>query len=810
MKVLLECLKILAKNRINIFIGITAFLISIIIFIAQIISSKDVLEVEKKAYLKSIKIINLLKDSIILLLICWISSIFKYFNYIKLINILYIIIELLINISIIIISFKVIKQFKDIIYIYINIDKKKNILLKYINELINKYERELSKYTINYKNNRDFLLNKINNNRLKYQVTYDNTNKYEIKYNKSGYIENINYKKLNKIIKKLDDNESIIITKLPGDKIYINETIFITNNDKYANELLNIIKLDDNNTYNEIQLHNVFKQLIESESNNNIFDINNLLTEIYLDLINNKKDEIIAIFNNELYSEYNDKFIILNKLNDYDVHKLKLRILFLKRILSKIISNENNNNYSISIIDFINEICTIMLLRVNNSEDFIDYYVDDITNYLLVITKNNKLYETVLYNLLYIIVILLNNKLIKEYEILVNNLYIDDDLLLKYNYNIEFILGIIKLYIVLDTKDKEHNTSFVIDNKLVLKNNYDKLCNMFLDNQNIEISKFISTYKKSNRIRQCSNIMDFLVLKEKYSKHHFGVYISIGDLLNYIFANKYLSIYYDKNNALKYLSIDDNKILYNIKKFHLNSNLKDIITIEEYMILEINEYIDDMILIINNKYQNYINNLDITKEIEEYINYLINMLDINNLYNGIIPIENKNIVRHKEYTIKDNIPKESFKINLTKNAFKNYEKEFNKYIIDKINNVLINNSIKIEKSLDEVLKSIKDISNYIILTNITIYRKIGNIYKYKDINIPVYKILNNNYFNKDNIILINKKYLPIIKTYKLSNNNDYKKVDINIVNKGMVSIKMYLNIDITINKNNKLYSLKGR
>lgn len=136
-KILLKISYILNSDiRRDIFIGITGLMVAIVIFIAEVISNKKY-EVEKRVILSKTNIINSMKFCIFIYFIMFISSIIKCsydsstkFAYMQC-DVLYIILQLTINVLILIFMYKTFNIFK--ISVKLNIDK------EYFNKELDNY-----------------------------------------------------------------------------------------------------------------------------------------------------------------------------------------------------------------------------------------------------------------------------------------------------------------------------------------------------------------------------------------------------------------------------------------------------------------------------------------------------------------------------------------------------------------------------------------------------------------------------------------------------------------------------------------------
>lgn len=219
--------------RRDIFIGVTGLMVAIIIFIAEIISNKKY-ELEKRVILSKTEIIKNMKFCIFIYFMMFVSSIVKCsydspteYVYIQS-DVLFIILQILIDILILIFMYKTFNIFK--ISVKLNIDKEyfNKELDSYVNKRSMEIEKEASKKSLknvkklkqdfeNYLKNK----NKLSNDTL--SVGFSEESYIPIYTNKRGIIKNYNYKKIDSMIENIDN----ISNEESKDYLPANEPVFV-------------------------------------------------------------------------------------------------------------------------------------------------------------------------------------------------------------------------------------------------------------------------------------------------------------------------------------------------------------------------------------------------------------------------------------------------------------------------------------------------------------------------------------------------------------------------------------------------------
>lgn len=351
---ILKTLYILNSDiRRDIFIGVTGLMVAIIIFIAEVISNKKY-ELEKRVILSKTKIIKNMSFCIFIYFMIFVSSIVKCsydpptkYDYIQS-DILFIILQLLIDILILIFMYKTFNIFK--ISVKLNIDKEyfNKELDSYINKRSIEVEKEASKKSLkNIKKLKQNFANYVKNkNRLSNDalvVGFSNESYMPIYTNKRGIIKAYNYKKIDSIIENIDnisndesmdylyaDEPIFIFAKQIGDKVEKNSIIgyCLKGYKKYFKDFSNFIIYDENSMYvgdeiklineNLLELANDFSEPDDFDDNNRLFNYFNYLYQNDLNGVRNlsiyQLEEMAKIIYKDRYKN-NSYAIFLNRIS---------------------------------------------------------------------------------------------------------------------------------------------------------------------------------------------------------------------------------------------------------------------------------------------------------------------------------------------------------------------------------------------------------------------------------------------------------------------------------------------------------------
>lgn len=494
--------------RRDIFIGITGLMVAIIIFIAEVISNKKN-ELEKRVILNKTNIINNMKFCITIYFIMFISSIVKcsYDSPTEIIyiqcDVLYIILQLIINVLMLVFMYKTFNIFK--ISVKLNIDKEyfNKELDNYIKKRSMDIEKAASKKSLRNikKLKQDF------ENYLKYKNSLSNDslgvgfseNLYTPIYtSKRGIIKNYNYKKIDLIIESIDnisneetkdylpnDEPIFVFTRQIGDKVEKNSIVgYCLNGYKaYFKDFYNCIVYDENSMYigdeiklineNLFELANSFSEPDDFDDNNELFNYFNYL---YQNDLNGVRKFSIYQLEETARLVYKDKY----KNNKY--------VVFLNSISSLAYSNDNYDEYQqISRLIFF---LYYQQLQIDGNDikkvayNFANQYFK--YDYFSIKKKSDiRFYDELMSNLLRFICVLIRGKKFDVIFILFKNIlleydkYISDDFDEKDILNLQFATGIIQCLMMLIDKenvsdeDKKEITNIISWARKYFINTYD-------------------------------------------------------------------------------------------------------------------------------------------------------------------------------------------------------------------------------------------------------------------------------------------------------------------------------------------------
>lgn len=808
--------------RRDIFIGITGLTVAIIIFIAEVISSKEY-ELEKRVILSKTNIINNMKLCIFIYFIMFLSSIVKStydppneIIYIQS-DVLYIILQLTINVLILVFMYKTFNLFK--ISVKLNIDKEyfNKELDSYVNKRSVEIEKEASKKSLknikklkqdfeNYLENR----NSLSNDSL--GVGFSEEVYTPIYTNKRGIIKNYNYKTIDSIIESIDntsieetmdyhpnDEPIFVFTRQIGDKVEKNSIVgyCLKNYKKYFKDFSNCIVYDENSMYigDEIKLINEnLLELANNFSEPNDFDDNNKLFNYFNYLYQNDLNGVrkFSIYQLEETANlvYKDKY----KNNKYAV--------FLNSISSLAFSNDNYDDYQqISRLIFFlyyqqlkidgNDIKKVAYNFANNYFKY-DYFS---------IRKNSdiRFYDELMANLLRFICVLIREKKFDVISILFKNvllehdMHINDDFEEKDILNLQFATGIIQcLMMLIDKKetseeDKKAITNIIHWTKQYFINTYDAWQ---------IIINFKKYYYKKTSIQDVYDHLEFDFIDHEYLSSWSGWHIDEKIILKELLcAFKIRTVF---NDSINYDEITKDD------KYYYKSLLEMISSTEQTKfekVLNINNSNNN-----SNSNSNLIESLklaisDSEKKEEEYIkNHQLDNKKMND-FEKIIKEEaiknneledylNKlNKIEYIDFKIKrvcgtnQLIPRDIF--------FEDYggyeivaeqlggifgpakEKEFIK-IIDSI-------SKTVENDLNDIIKTTNNIEDYLLITNYTNYDLINGYDGYSDFVLIDEKKLEIIKFPQiRSIYLIEKKDLPKLQYCKFNEELNQDNIDGNL------------------------------
>lgn len=797
--------------RRDIFIGITGLTVAIIIFIAEVISNKEY-ELEKRVILSKTNIINNMKFCIFIYFIMFLSSIVKstYDSPNEIIyiqsDILYIILQLTINVLILVFMYRTFNLFK--VSVKLNIDKEyfNKELDIYVNKRSMEIEKEASKKSLknikklkqdfeNYLGNR----NNLSNDSL--GVGFSEEVYTPIYTKKRGIIKNYNYKTIDSIIESIDnisieetmdyhpnDEPIFVFTRQIGDKVEKNSIVgyCLKNYKKYFKDFSNCIVYDENSMYigDEIKLINEnLLELANKFSEPNDFDDNNKLFNYYNYLYQNDLNGVrkFSIYQLEETARlvYKDKY----KNNKYAV--------FLNSISSLAFSNDNYEEYQqISRLIFF---LYYQQLKIDGNDlkkvayNFANHYFK--YDYFS-IRKNSDIryYDELMANLLRFICVLIREKKFDVISILFKNIllehdrHINDDFEEKDILNLQFAAGIIQCLIMLmDKKDTSEEDKKAIINIIHWTKQY--FINTY-DAWQIVIN-FKKYYYKKSSIQDVYDHLEFDFVDHEYLSSWSGWHIDEKIILKELLcAFKIRNVF---NDSINYDEITkDDKYYY--------KNLLEMISSTEQTKFE------KVLNINNSNNSNLIESLklaisDAENKEEEYIkNHQLDKKKLND-FERIIKEEALKSNQLEDYLINLNkIEKIDFKIKRVCGInqliprdifFEDYggyeivaeqlgdifkpakEKEFIK-IIDSISKTY-------ENDINDIIKITDNIEDYLLITNYTNCDIINGYDGYSDFVLVDEKKLEIMKFPQiESLYLVEKNDLPKLQYCKFNEelNND--------------------------------------
>ena len=802
--------------RRDIFIGVTGLMVAIIIFIAEVISNKKY-ELEKRVILSKTDIIKNMKFCIFIYFIMFLSSIVKCsydsptdYVYIQS-DVLYIILQLLINFLIVRFMYKTYKIFK--ISVKLNTDKEyfNKELDNYINQRSMEIEKEACEESLKNikKLKQDFEKYLIGKNKLSndaISIGFSEDSFIPIYTNKRGVIKNYNYKKIDSIIENIDNisseeskdylpgNEPVFVfAKQIGDKIEKNSIIgyCLKGYKKYFKDFSNCIIYDENSMYvgDEIKLINEnLLELANDFSEPNDFDDNNKLFNYFNYLYQNDLNGVRKISIYQL--EEMARIIYKNRYKNYRY------AIFLNRISSLAYSNDNYDEYQqISrVIYFL----YYQQLKIDGNDvkkvayNFANHYFK--YDYFS-IKKNSdiRFYDELMSNLLRFICDLIREKKFDVISILFKNIllehdrHISDDFDEKNILNLQFSIGIIQcLMMLIDNKDissddKKEIINIINWTKQYFINTYDawqivinfkKYCNRKSSIQevydNLEFDFIDHEYLSS---WSGWHIDDKIILKELL--YAFKIRTVFKDSINYDEITKD-DKYYFKNLLELMSSTEKTKFEQKLNLYFSNGNL-----IESLKLVISDAERKEKEHIKNNQLDN--NKVkDFEKIIKETV-FKNNQLE--DYLNSLNKIEKFDMTIKRVCGINQLIPREVFFKDC--GGYESIAEQFGKIFETAKEEEFINKIDSISKlsvdDVDEVINKIEKIEDYLIITNYLNCDNIKNYDMYSDsIVINGKKLEIMKIPQIESIYLIEKKYLPKLQYCNFDENFDKNNIDGNL------------------------------
>lgn len=799
--------------RRDIFIGVTGLMVAIIIFIAEVISNKKY-ELEKRVILSKTDIIKNMKFCIFIYFIMFLSSIVKCsydsptdYVYIQS-DVLYIILQLLINFLIVRFMYKTYKIFK--ISVKLNTDKEyfNKELDNYINQRSMEIEKEACEESLKNikKLKQDFEKYLIGKNKLSndtISIGFSEDSFIPIYTNKRGVIKNYNYKKIDSIIENIDNisseeskdylpgNEPVFVfAKQIGDKIEKNSIIgyCLKGYKKYFKDFSNCIIYDENSMYvgDEIKLINEnLLELANDFSEPNDFDDNNKLFNYFNYLYQNDLNGVRKISIYQL--EEMARIIYKNRYKNYRY------AIFLNRISSLAYSNDNYDEYQqISrVIYFL----YYQQLKIDGNDvkkvayNFANHYFK--YDYFS-IKKNSdiRFYDELMSNLLRFICDLIREKKFDVISILFKNIllehdrHISDDFDEKNILNLQFSIGIIQCLMML------------IDNKDISSDDKKEIINII----NWTKQYFINTYdawqivinfkKYCNRkssIQEVYDNLEFDFIDHEYLSSWSGWHIDDKIILKeLLYAFKFRTVFKDSINYDE-ITKDDKYYFKNLLEL-MSSTEKTKFEQELNLHFSNGNLIESLELVISDaerKEKEYIKNNQLDKnKVKDFEKIIKETVFKNNqledYLNSLNKIEKFDMTIKRVCGINQLIPREVFFKDC--GGYESIAEQFGKIFETAKEEEFINKIDSISKlsvdNVDEVINKIEKIEDYLIITNYLNCDNIESYDMYSDsIVINGKKLEIMKIPQIESIYLIEKKYLPKLQYCNFDEDFDKNNID---------------------------------
>lgn len=769
-------------NALSLFCGVTGILIAVVIFVAEIISDRNTLKIEKKILLNNIDILKLIFDTVfvfiffLLLFIVNDTSFFCLLDGVALLAYCFLIVSIIIYI--IYISCKVYKCFKSIIMYKIND--------KYRFEMIKAY---LNKEVSIYYNEKDLLKNKLEKNSNEFNKNIDSKlfddylcfRTIETPYNfsspKHGIIENIDCCRIGLVIdsflSKEEYNGKILNLKVKfykniGDSIFSGENIFgidiagdneeLKNLYDLYNDIFGCIKINNIDiNYEKLtgKISDIFKLIIDDSAFAFKF-----VKELYSIYSKSEYSDIIDLFNSSFFNN-----ILFKIENNFDISfeeeaELKNYIYYCVSLELEVEENR------INIIPQIMSACRYLINKSKDSKNVSFYFSTKILNNLFygIKDKNNrKIYDIFLSELLLVIVSLFKEKKLDEVLIIFNNIKIYDKEK-NIDSNLLFCLGVVKIISVYYDKDN----NFIKENH----NKIENIINIMLKNI-IKLNKkiyfvnyvryIVRNEREYSKIVSTIRSIEFNILKDDYSNSWAGFCCDEKEMsmllfailkekagIEFVLTKEDITI--DMNNVLNCFnssSFDDKyKVIFSIDKDDFDCIKEDLVT--------------PCINVCKEKVSETINKNDISNRISLFEEKIQKKLDINEIVSFNVPEYSEDII-DKPIIITDNIDILYF-YSLNNNyqrILDNYLCFFEKIIHGMIRDKINENILKSYDSLDLFFSDVDNVEEYYIFTS-TYNKKYVDDYTYNGKKIKKVYLNYYDYFDCEFCYIVKGDNIPIV------------------------------------------------
>ena len=522
--------------RIDSFIGIVGVIIAIVIFVAETMKDNK-METQKRFVIEKTNMKTCMILSVIILSFCIVKEILPYDSGCeKIIEIIFFILEVLLNVLIAASIYMTIRLFK--ISIKLNIESKYYYeeYYKYITGRVEDfYKKKISKNKNNIKSESAKKI--LNDNKKIFVTEIDSLDDYiPVKANKNGVFKSYSSRAIQTIIDKIEEgrvkNPKLVLHSKPlfvlplkeNDKINRGVTIAYYKNDiiGYEDLLCNTVLFKDNIPYQDDEINLIVSDLFLIAANKeNNFDADNRLYNFF-----------DYLYKNEMYSILNISYEHIRNVfvESYDD-------LYKNRELAKFLGMLENLAYSYKDIERYKFICDYIYYcyreQLDLSSDIRQVscdFTNDIIRYDYYSVKKNDdsiYYDVLLSNLMNFLFDLIARK---EFEA-INDIF--QNVVFDYNHfideepdqydikRIQFSFGFVYGLIILSNKD-----SFKTEHKNGLKNLINNIKTFFVDiyNQNDAILYFKRYYQKYSYIYEVYSRFDFRFVNKKY-RNSFSGYV---------------------------------------------------------------------------------------------------------------------------------------------------------------------------------------------------------------------------------------------------------------------------------------------
>lgn len=802
--------------RLNVYIGVTGLMISIIVFIADLISNNEY-ELEKKLILKKTKIVQTIFwcIAIFFMLVSFplvasnYNSSENIKNAIVNCNLLYIALQLILNFFITVFMIKVYYIFKTTVNLKSNSEYFNSELNKFVEDKVSNLDKESMEASLSDKEKLEQEFKRFikKNNEVSDTSTievFDEELYVPIVSNRNGIIKSYNYDSIESIInnilntdnKQTQENDSsakpfIIFSKGIGDRVIKNETIgyCLKEYKTYFSSFNNCIIYNRYEIYIDDELNIIHKYYFGKADDffgATEFDETRFLLNYFLYLYDNKLDgvRIVAISRLEEY---------IRKIKN-DSHKLMQYSNFLDSISLVAYSNDIYEEFQqINNLILYDYYLLLKIEKIDKKKVAFDFSSNYFRYNYYMVKKNDdvRYYDHLLSNLLSFICELLKKQNYEELDVVLNNVTlehnfnINEELDEKNRLNLQFAIGIIVCYKVLF----DRNEIDLSCGKKVLLRIIKWLDTFFINTHDAAqlIVNFRSIYFSNSSIQKIYHYLDLNLFDHEYESSWSSISIDEKIVLRELLA--ITSIYTVSKEIITSHSFskEDRSYYEQLSKIIMDSSKTKF---EE--ILEINfnselykELLNSIIEMAKTKETEY----EITEKLDNNLMNEFEKLLKENLSKGLLLedyLKKNNKIKYSKLKLKrafginELIPRETF--------FKN-SNEY-KYYMDLYNGIFdiikeqefvktINKfSIICDTTVESYLENITNPEDYLVIANDINKSKIKYYDSISD------KIIYNNHVTDllsiseiDGIILIEKKYLPILQYFQYDESYEKGKIE---------------------------------